>query len=108
LDSEIYLDLGKHPGRERIPREAALARCVVVVANRGSAANDIDMPIPEQYKVNPPRSRSSINELRAFLKQLRQDLPAHRQAQDSYREIIRQQEQQFHLEVAQLMKRLDR
>ena len=108
LDSEIYLDLGKHPGRDRIPREAALARCVVVVANRGSAGNDIDMPIPEQYMVNLPKSRSSISELRAFLKQLRQDLPAHRQAQDSYREIIGQQEEQFHLEVAQLMKRLDR
>ncbi|MDA8038561.1 MAG: hypothetical protein M0Z69_05255, partial [Actinomycetota bacterium] len=52
---DIYLDLGHHPGRDRIPREAALSGCVVIVANRGAAANDVDVPLAPQYKVDLPR-----------------------------------------------------
>ena len=43
--SKIYLDLGNHPGTDRIPREAALLGCVIVTNTRGSAGNQIDVPI---------------------------------------------------------------
>ena len=43
--SRIYLDLGEHPGTDRIPREAALLGCVVVTNRRGSAGNQIDIAI---------------------------------------------------------------
>ena len=36
--SHVYVDLGHHPGKDRIPREAALAGCVVIAGRRGSAA----------------------------------------------------------------------
>ena len=50
--SKIFMDLGTHPGRERMPREAGMMGCILIVANRGSAANDFDVPINNLYKMN--------------------------------------------------------
>ncbi|GAA4196141.1 hypothetical protein GCM10022219_22350 [Microbacterium oryzae] len=49
--SLIYLDLGTHPGKDRMPREAAAMGSVVLVARRGAAANDVDVPLPFAHKV---------------------------------------------------------
>lgn len=49
--SSVYLDLGAHPGKDRIPREAALAGCLVSVAMRGAGAFHSDVPIPFEHKV---------------------------------------------------------
>ena len=48
--AKIYIDFGRHPGKERMPREAAVSGCCVITGTRGSAANDEDVPIPRQYK----------------------------------------------------------
>lgn len=53
-DSLIYLDLGGHPGRDRIPREAALAGCIVLVGKRGAGKNEVDYTIPDNYKLPVP------------------------------------------------------
>ncbi|WP_156758977.1 hypothetical protein [Microbacterium karelineae] len=50
--SLVYLDLGAHPGKDRMPREAAAMGSVVLVANRGAAANGVDVPIPRGHKVD--------------------------------------------------------
>lgn len=49
----VYLDLGYHPGKDRLPREAALAGAVSVVARRGAGAFWGDVPTPWQHKVSP-------------------------------------------------------
>lgn len=49
-ESMVYIDFGNHPGKDRIPREAALRNCIVMTNKSGSAANDIDIPIPAEYK----------------------------------------------------------
>ncbi|MBP2436507.1 hypothetical protein [Microbacterium amylolyticum] len=49
--SLVYLDLGTHPGKDRMPREAAALGAIVLVANRGAAANGVDVPIPSVHKV---------------------------------------------------------
>ena len=48
--AKIYIDFGNHPGRDRIPREAAISGCVVITGKRGAAANDIDINIPAEFK----------------------------------------------------------
>lgn len=47
---KVYMDFGNFPGRERLPREAALSGCVVITGRRGAAANDIDVNIPDEFK----------------------------------------------------------
>ena len=48
--AKVYIDFGNFPGRERLPREAALSSCVVITGRRGAAANDIDINIPAEFK----------------------------------------------------------
>jgi hypothetical protein len=41
--AKLYIDFGNHPGRDKIPREAAYNDCAIVVGMRGSAKfyNDV-------------------------------------------------------------------
>ncbi len=48
--AKVYIDFGNHPGKDRIPREAAISGCVVITGKRGAAANDIDINIPDEFK----------------------------------------------------------
>lgn len=50
--SKLYIDFGHHPGRERMPREAAVCGCCVVTGKAGSAANPFDIAIPESFKLD--------------------------------------------------------
>lgn len=49
--AKIYLDFGEHPGKDRMPREAASLGCCIVTNKKGSASNDIDVPIANEYKI---------------------------------------------------------
>lgn len=51
-ESKLYIDFGFHPGKDRMPREAALAGCCVIVGKRGSAAYAGDVNIPDRYKLD--------------------------------------------------------
>ncbi|MBD3878082.1 MAG: hypothetical protein SR1Q5_00125 [Quinella sp. 1Q5] len=48
--AKVYMDFGYFPGRERLPREAALLGCVVITGKRGASGNDIDVNIPAEFK----------------------------------------------------------
>lgn len=48
--SKVYVDYGNHPGKDRIPREAAACGCCIIVLKRGAAVYWEDVPIPETYK----------------------------------------------------------
>jgi hypothetical protein len=52
LKSKVYIDFGHHPGKDRIPREAAICGCIVITNTKGSANFFEDVPIPEQYKID--------------------------------------------------------
>jgi len=52
LSSKIYVDFGHHPGKDRLPREAAIHGCCVITGLLGSAENDYDVNIPRDYKLN--------------------------------------------------------
>lgn len=48
--SMVYIDFGNHPGKDRLPREAAMCGCLVITGRNGSANYYDDVSIPEQYK----------------------------------------------------------
>ncbi len=52
LKSKLYIDFGYHPGKDRIPREAAILGCCIITNKRGSAKFSKDMPINEEFKFN--------------------------------------------------------
>jgi len=50
--SKVYIDFGFHPGKERMPREACLMNCCMIIGKNGSAVHREDMPIPDEYRFN--------------------------------------------------------
>jgi hypothetical protein len=52
LGAKLYVDFGHHPGKDRLPREAAIHGCCVITGRYGSAANPVDVPIADRYKLD--------------------------------------------------------
>ncbi len=49
--SKVYIDFGNHPGKDRLPREAALQGLCIITGRNGAANNNIDIPIPNNFKI---------------------------------------------------------
>lgn len=49
--AKVYIDFGHHPGKDRIPREAAACGCCIITNRIGSAAFKEDVFIPDKWKV---------------------------------------------------------
>jgi hypothetical protein len=91
--ASIYLDLGHHPGKDRIPREAALSGAVVVCAKRGSAAVHEDVPIIQ--KVNPV----DTDEVVRLINEIHSDIALALNSQSDYRKAILMEKAIFDDEV---------
>lgn len=48
--AKVYVDFGNHPGKDRIPREAAISGCCIITSMNGSARFQEDVPIDKSYK----------------------------------------------------------
>ena len=95
--AKVYIDFGTHPGKDRIPREAAISGCCVLTDRRGAAKFFKDVPIAERYKF-----ADTAEEIPAILARSRQVMHDYATAiRDfaDYRAEIRQQRQQFEREV---------
>lgn len=49
--AKVYIDFGEHPGKDRFPREAVMAGCCIITGRKGSALNNIDVPLLDKYKI---------------------------------------------------------
>lgn len=66
--SDLYLDMGYFPGRDRLPRESILSGTPVFLAYRGAARYKSDFPLENEYLIdlqveNPISVSLRINEL---------------------------------------------
>lgn len=95
--SSIYLDMGHHPGKDRLPREAALAGAVTVVAIRGAGAFWDDVPVPAEHKVSMAKPvENAVLAVRSIL----DDLPGARAKQSQYVDRIVAERDRFQAETA--------
>lgn len=95
--AKIYIDFGAHPGRDRIPREAAISGCVVITNRCGAANNDIDINIPAEFKFDEKTSS-----LAAVIKKIREvfeKFEAAHEKQVDYRSRILEDKNRFAREV---------
>lgn len=102
--AKIYIDLGNHPGQDRIPREAAISGCSIVVGLRGSAINDHDIPIPRKYKISvnsfdPTQVGKLLNSMLSNYESVINDF-------SDYRKYIEQQERNFHKDILYAISKL--
>ena len=106
--SLIYLDLGSHPGRDRLPREAAVAGCVVLVGKRGAAANGVDIPIPDEYKLPVPWRFKKADAVVRRICEVIADPIAYQAPMKHIVQTVQQQESVFRQEVEGLLAELQR
>ena len=95
--SKVYIDFGKHPGKDRIPREAAVSGCVVITGRRGSAANDIDINIPDEFKFD---GSAKLSDIVAKIREVFENFSATHEKQADYRARILDDKNRFVREVA--------
>jgi hypothetical protein len=57
IKSKVYIDFGNHPGRDRLPREAAVLGCCVITNKRGGAQIYEDLEISDEYKFDETESQ---------------------------------------------------
>jgi len=101
--AKLYIDFGNHPGRDRLPREAALAGCCVLVGKSGSAAFAADMPIPAAYKCVP--SPAGYEDILVKIEGILRDYEQVTAEFEPYRAWIRAQKNTFHDEVARIFQK---
>ena len=91
--SKMYIDLGQHPGKDRIPREAAILGCCVLTSKRGSAANDEDVPIPPEYKYD--LNRNALRKIPGQIGKAFDDYAGESFKFEAYRARIRNEKNSF-------------
>ncbi|QGU31760.1 hypothetical protein [Thermochromatium tepidum] len=96
--SKVYIDFGHHPGKDRLPREAAMAGCCVITGRQGSANNDLDVPLPQQFKLDD-NNESYISEFGLLLQKIFSDFCWAHQEMAGYREKIMQERTVFKEQV---------
>jgi hypothetical protein len=93
--SKVYIDFGHHPGRDRIPREAAILGNCVITNTKGSAKFYNDIPIDNKYKP------SNLNEIGQIIKTCFDDYENIINDFSLYRSLIINQKEQLYNLVKQ-------
>jgi hypothetical protein len=92
--AKVYLDCGYHPGKDRLPREAAMQNCLVVTNSANAAGNCEDIPIPREYKQAPFDSAAAFHQLfHEYTERVLSDFAY-------YRRVIGQEKAVFRAQVA--------
>lgn len=91
--SKLYIDFGSHPGKDRIPREAAICGCCVITGRRGSAKNDYDVPIPPNYKFDEVNTQ--ISTVHNCISNIMNNYGVLITDFDNYRNVIMHEEERF-------------
>ncbi|MBR5407205.1 MAG: glycosyltransferase [Lachnospiraceae bacterium] len=91
--AKVYIDFGNHPGKDRIPREAAMCGCIVVTGRHGSAANPVDIRIPEKYKLK--EEDVSASQVAGFIRECIETYDVRVSDFNAYRRCIEEEKEEF-------------
>lgn len=91
--AKVYIDFGNHPGKDRIPREAAILGCCVITGKRGSATFYEDVPIPNEYKFED--RKENIPKIIEKIKDCFENYEERYKDFKYYRQVIKNEPQKF-------------
>lgn len=100
--AKVYIDFGNHPGKDRIPREAAILGCCVLTNLRGSASNSIDIPISDFYKVDDYKDSFEVEAAEKIISILT-NFNNHIINFDNYRKIIEKDKLLFEKSIESIL-----
>lgn len=103
---KVYIDFGTHPGKDRIPREAAMAGCVVITGIKGSARNSYDIAVGQQYKIDE-KQLDFCSVTGNLIQNIFDDFDSHVNNFESYRNKIRNEKKEFESDILNFMKHIN-
>lgn len=95
----VYMDNGHHPGKDRLPREAAMNGCVVITNKSGSAVYIEDVPIEEKSVL--------VSDLYDLVPTVLANYRHYFDKQQNYRECIRQERAAFEHNVQNFWRQIN-
>lgn len=99
--SQVYIDFGHQPGKDRVPREAAAVGNIVLLHRMGAAVGYLDHSIDEMYKFDWADIETGA--LRALVSEILKNPQTHRERQAHYRQKIALEQVEFDLQVRQFV-----
>lgn len=90
---KLYLDFGNHPGKDRIPREAAMCGCCLLTCKRGSAGNAVDIPISDNYKFDD--KDENLEKISMRIRDIMENYSIHSLSFEDYRNTILSEKELF-------------
>ena len=96
--SRFFIDFGKQPGKDRIPREAVMRNCIPIVRRIGAGAYQSDFPLPDFLRV-PDDVFMSDGGLISLLNELSQKTGEVMDVLSGYRAHVGKEKLQFYSEV---------
>ena len=100
--SKFFIDFGSQPGKDRIPREAAVFDCVPIYRKIGAAAIFQDVPVPGYLKLDPSVLANPVS-LMQVLDNLDANMGHVRQAIEPYKRRIMNEKSVFYGEVKEFI-----
>lgn len=91
--AKVYIDFGDHPGKDRMPREAAISGCCIITNKLGSAKYYKDIPIKDEFKFN-----GNDQDIQLILKKISNcfiDYEVNKKKFDTYRDKIKNEQESF-------------
>jgi hypothetical protein len=99
LTCSVYIDFGHHPGKDRVPREAAVSGAIVFLHERGAALHFQDHPLERFYLFN--EQDIDTGSLASRVAEALSDRERHYARQQVYRQQVRLGFEEFMLQVRQ-------
>lgn len=100
-EAKVYVDFGNHPGKDRMPREAAISGCCIITGVEGSASRFYsDISIPNNYKFDKPLLQR--NEILLLISNIFKNYDSMIQQFSDYRNKILNEHSQFEQEVKEI------
>jgi len=100
--TKVYIDFGPHPGMDRLPREAALAECIIITNTEGAAKFEQDVPIPSKYKMK----EFKVDAIHALLNESLKNYTERVKDFSDYRKWINSQEERMDTCVKTFLERV--
>tara|TARA_X000000950_G_scaffold108141_1_gene136227 strand:+ start:2695 stop:3681 length:987 start_codon:yes stop_codon:yes gene_type:complete len=102
--AKVYIDFGFHPGKDRIPREAAILRCCVITNYRGSAGFTNDLSINENFKFK--EKNSNLKNIKKRINECMENFEENLEKYNHYRNEIKLQKRKFDIQVKSLFTKI--
>ena len=100
--AKIYIDFGNFPGPERMPREAVTLKCCIITGRNGASDNNIDVPIPDDYKFED--KEENLEKIYLKIKDIMENYKEYLNDFEKYRNKVKNQRDLFKVNIERIMK----